>query len=301
MCAPALREQAYIMAPKSVSKPNNRLLATLPKQERRQFFSNLKTVPLSLRQVIYEAGAPLKKVYFIEQGVASILTDLASGAKIEVGMIGYEGVVGVAAMLGRTTSTQQIMVQVPGSALQMSVAQCRAAFDQSAAVRVVMLRYFATLFDLASQTAACNRLHTIEQRCARWLLMAHDRLHNNVLPMTHEFLASMLGVRRAGVTATARELQNLGLIRYHHGQVTIVDRESLEALACECYHIVDRDMAADGIAGDQRDVAGLQVVRDTVFLAHHGEVVGRDRLHFETVIAQVVGIALAAAALRVLV
>jgi len=237
MCAPALREQACIMAPKSHSTPKNRLLAALPKQERGRYFSELKTVPLSLRQVIYEAGAPLKNIYFIEQGVASILTDMASGSKIEVGMIGYEGVVGVAALLGRNTSTQQIIVQVPGSALQMKVAECRAAFEQSAAVRIVMLRYFAALFDLASQTAACNRLHTIEQRCARWLLMAHDRLHNDVLPMTHEFLASMLGVRRAGVTEVAGELQSSGLIRYHHGQVTIVNRESLEASACECYHI----------------------------------------------------------------
>ena len=117
----------------------------------------------------------------------------------------------------------------------MKAAACKAAFDQSAAVRAVMMRFIDGLWDLSAQTAACNRLHTIEQRCARWLLMAHDRLQADIMPMTHEFLASMLGVRRAGVTETAGELQRSGLIRYHHGRLTIVDREGLEALACECY------------------------------------------------------------------
>jgi CRP-like cAMP-binding protein len=225
------------MAPTSLATPKNRLLAALPEEERECFLSNLHPVSLALRQVLYEAGAPIEKVYFIEQGVASVLTNMANGSTIEVGMIGFEGIVGVAALLGRDASTQQVIVQVPGSALRMKAAECRAAFDQSPAVRVVTLRYLAALFDLASQTAACNRLHTIEQRCARWLLMAHDRLQSDVLPMTHEFLASMLGVRRAGVTETAGELQGSGLIRYHHGQVTIVDREGLEAAACECYRI----------------------------------------------------------------
>jgi CRP-like cAMP-binding protein len=221
----------------------NRLLAALPDAELDRFFASLEPVSLPLRQVIYEAGAPLNEVYFLEAGVASVLTSMANGSTIEVGMIGFEGIVGVAALLGAEVSAQQIIVQVPVNASRMKVSKCKAAFDQSPAFRAGVLRYLAALLDLGSQTAACNRLHTIEQRCARWLLMAHDRLQNEVLPMTHEFLASMLGVRRAGVTETAGELQRSGLIRYHHGQVTIVDREGLEASACECFRL-DHDRLA---------------------------------------------------------
>jgi len=122
----------------------------------------------------------------------------------------------------------------------MSAARCRDAFNQSAAVRSVMLRFADVLFNLSAQTAACNRLHSIEQRCARWLLMAYARHTSDVIPMTHEFLSSMLGVRRAGVSETAAELQRSGLIRYQHGKVTIVDRDSLERAACECFAL-DRD------------------------------------------------------------
>jgi CRP-like cAMP-binding protein len=117
----------------------------------------------------------------------------------------------------------------------MSLARCKRAFDESAAVRSVMLGFAGALLRLSSQTAACNRLHSIEQRCARWLLMAHDRAQTDRMPMTHEFLASMLGVRRAGVTTTAGELQRSGLISYRQGEITIRDREGLEALACECF------------------------------------------------------------------
>ena len=117
----------------------------------------------------------------------------------------------------------------------MPAAKCREAFDQSSAFRTAVLRYVAALLDLGAQTAACNRLHNIEQRCARWFLMALDRVQGDVLPMTHEFLASMLGVRRAGITETAGELQRSGLIRNHRGEVTVVDRPGLEAAACECY------------------------------------------------------------------
>jgi len=202
----------------------NRLLVALP-QDIEGFFSNLHPVSLSLRQVLYKVGAPLDLVYFIEQGVVSILTIMGSGSAVEVGMIGDE------------VSSQRFVVQVPGAALSMNAALCKQAFTESEAVRGVILRYAEATLNLSAQTAACNRLHTIEQRCARWLLMAHDRLQSDIMPMTHEFLSSMLGVRRAGVTETAGELQRSGLIRYHHGQITIVDRDGLEAAACECYRM----------------------------------------------------------------
>jgi CRP-like cAMP-binding protein len=215
----------------------NRLLAAMPPEDLQRFFSDLDPVSLSLRQVLHEVGAPLEHVYFIEEGVASILTNMADGSTIEVGMIGMEGMVGVAALLGGEIAAQQIIVQVPGTALRMSAALCKAAFDHSEAVRRIALRFTEAILNLSAQTAACNRLHSIEQRCARWLLMAIDRTQSDNIPLTHEFLASMLGVRRAGVTVTAGELQRSGLIRYHHGQLTIVDRDGLEANACECYRI----------------------------------------------------------------
>ena len=219
------------------SATKNRLLAAVPPDELGRFFASSQPVLLAHKQVLYEAGASIDHLYFIEQGVASVLTSMADGATIEVGMIGVEGVVGVPALLGGETSAQQVIVQVPGNALRIGAAAGRVAVEESASFRRLVLRYTVDFLNLSAQTAACNRLHTIEQRCARWLLMAHDRLQGDVIPMTHDFLASMLGVRRAGVTETVGELQRSGLIRNHRGQVTVVDRDGLEAAACECYRI----------------------------------------------------------------
>ena len=221
-------------------EPQNRLLAAMPPVDRERFFADLEPVVLSLRQVLYEIGAPLEHLYFVEQGIASVLTTMADGSTIEVGMIGREGAVGVSALLGGRVSAQHIVVQVPGAALRMNARLCKEAFNQSEDVRSLILRFAESMMNLSAQTAGCNRLHSIEQRCARWLLMAHDRIQSDVLPMTHEFLSSMIGVRRPGVTETAGEFQRSGLIRYHHGQLTIVDREGLEAVACECY-LIDHD------------------------------------------------------------
>jgi CRP-like cAMP-binding protein len=215
----------------------NSLLAAFSSEDLEKFFSDLQPVSLFLGHVIYDVGARFEDVYFIKQGLASVLTNLTSGSTIGVGMIGMEGVVGVPVLLGDETSAQRVIVQVPGTALRMKAALCKAAFDESAAVRSVLLRFTAAILNMSAQTAACNRVHSIKQRCARWLLMSSDRIQSDVVPMTHEFLSSMLGVRRTGVTAIAGELQRSGLIRYHRGQVTIVDHAGLEATACECYRI----------------------------------------------------------------
>jgi len=224
------------MAPHS-NTIKNRLLATLEQEDLQCLLSHLQPVSLRQRDIIYHAGAPIEQVYFIEQGVASVLTSMANGSMIEVGMIGIEGMVGIPAMLGAETSAQQVIIQIGGTALQMNVAPCKAAFDKSPALRRIMHRFTESIINLSAQTAACNRLHSIEQRCARWLLMASDRIQCLTMPMTQEFLSTMLGVRRAGVTETAGELQRSGLIQYHRGQLTIVDREGLEETACECYQL----------------------------------------------------------------
>ena len=225
------------MPPARRNAIKNRLLTALPQGELDQFYLNLYPVTLSQRQVLYAAGAPIEDVYFVEEGLGSVLTNMANGTMIEVGMIGLEGLIGMPALLGAEVSAQIVLVQIPGSAHRMSASRCKSIFDQSAAFRKIALRFAEAMLNLGAQTAACNRLHSIEQRCARWLLMASDRIGSDRMPMTHEFLASMLGVRRAGVTTTAGDLQRSGLIRYHHGQLTITDRDGLEASACECYRI----------------------------------------------------------------
>jgi CRP-like cAMP-binding protein len=152
-------------------------------------------------------------------------------------MIGIEGIVGVSALLGAGTSSQHVIVQIPGSALRMDAASCKAAFDLRSSVRATVLRFIDAFLILVAQTAACNRLHSARQRCARWLLMASDRIESDTMAITHEFLSFMLGVRRTGVTAIARELQRSRLIEYRHGRIRILDRHGLQAVACECYGI----------------------------------------------------------------
>jgi CRP-like cAMP-binding protein len=225
------------MPPIHRDTPKNGLLAALSPEDVERFFSDLQPVSFLIGHVFYDVGTPFENVYFIEQGLASVLTNLTNGSMIGVGMIGMEGVVGVPVLLGDETSAQRVIVQVPGTALRMKAAPCKAAFDESAAVRGILLRFAAARLNFSAQTAACNRVHSIKQRCARWLLMSSDRIRSDVMPMTHEFLSSMLGVRRTGVTAIAGELQRSELIRYHRGQVTIVDHAGLEAAACECYRI----------------------------------------------------------------
>jgi CRP-like cAMP-binding protein len=213
----------------------NRLLAALAPEDFARLADDLQPVTLPKRQILFDVGSPLDYVYFIEDGLASVLTMMEDGASSEVGMVGAEGMIGVSALLGGTVSAQHIVVQLSGSALRIPAAACKAVFDENPRVRQVFLRFIEDLLNLSSQTAACNRLHQVEQRCARWLLMSSDRTRSPVLRLTQEFLAAMLGVRRSGVSEAASELQRSGLIRYRRGEITIVDRLGLEEIACECY------------------------------------------------------------------
>ncbi|HZK91677.1 MAG TPA: Crp/Fnr family transcriptional regulator [Stellaceae bacterium] len=226
------------MATKRMVK--NRLLATLSSADFAQLADDLQSVALPKKLVLYEVGAPLDYIYFIEEGLASVLTMMEDGASSEVAMVGPEGLIGVSALLGGKNSGQHIVVQLPGSAYRIASPACKTVFESNPRVRAVLLRFVEDLLNLCAQTAACNRLHQVEQRTARWLLMSSDRTDTKVLRLTQEFLAAMLGVRRSGISEAAGELQRSGLIRYRRGEITIVDRPGLERTACECYELDHR-------------------------------------------------------------
>ncbi len=213
----------------------NSLLAALSPEDFALLADDLQPVRLPKKQILYEVGSPIDYVYFIQDGLASVITMMEDGSSSEAGMVGREGLIGVSVLLGGKVSAQHIVVQLPGNALRIAAARCKEVFDDSPGVRRVILRFIEDLLNLSSQTAACNRLHSVEQRTGRWLLMSSDRVRSNVLALTQEFLAAMLGVRRSGVSEAAGELQRSGLIRYRRGEITILDRVGLEAAACECY------------------------------------------------------------------
>jgi len=217
---------------------DNRLLATLPAEEYHRLRPQLEPVAFALGHVIYEAGRRLPFVYFPTTAVVSLLSTLASGMTAEMGLTGNDGVVGVALFLGGDTTPNRAVIQVAGGALQMKARVLREEFARGGAFQQALLRYTQALITQISQTAVCNRLHPVEQRLCRWLLLCHDRVRAAELRMTQEFIANMLGGRRESVTVAAGRLQDAGLIRYARGQITIVDRPGLEAAVCECYQLV---------------------------------------------------------------
>ena len=184
MRALPLLTRRVCIVPQTAIPYKNKILAAVPADDFEKFFSDLHPVSLSLRQKLHTPGSSPAYVYFIEEGVASMLVVMADGTAIEVGMVGTEGMVGVAALLGGDLADQQVIVQVPGTAQRLDADLCRTAFNGSAALRTVALRFAAGLMALSAQTAACNQLHTVEQRFARWLLMAHDRINADVIPLS---------------------------------------------------------------------------------------------------------------------
>lgn len=216
----------------------NRLLDSLPPDFRARFMPRLTRIPLVVKQVAYEANQPIPAVYFPISGVVSLVTVSDEGVSIEVATVGNEGMVGIPLLLGAESTPGRAFVQIPGEALRMEAAEFRAQLQQDGLLRDHLGRYTQSLFNQIAQSAACNRLHSIDERCARWLLMTHDRVSSDQYPLTQEFLAQMLGVRRASVNAAASILQRAGYIRYSRGTITIVDRERLESASCECYRII---------------------------------------------------------------
>jgi len=225
--------------PKGSTEPaRNTLLRALDDADCAQLLQGAERVELKLRHVFYEANAPITHVFFLERGVASIIAGVGDGAGVEVGTIGNEGFVGLPLLFGVDREPAKAFVQVADGAVRVTAVAFQSAITESSALRGVFLRYAQSYLSQVSQSSACNRAHTIEERCARWLLMTHDRVGADEFPLTHEFLSLMLGVRRAGVTVAAGMLQKAGLIEYRHGRIKVVDREGLEAAWCTCYRIV---------------------------------------------------------------
>ncbi|MCB4821906.1 Crp/Fnr family transcriptional regulator [Roseicella aerolata] len=230
------------MAPSdSRSVPRNGLLAALPPEDLARFRRRLELVDLPLRHVLHAPDAPIGAVHFPETSWISLLAMLEGGDAAGVGMIGREGMVGLPLLYGTDQSPFEAMAQMGGNALRLDAAAFRDALEHSPALRALLLRYARAFSTQVSWTAACNGRHLLEQRLTRWMLIAHDRAGGDDFPMTHEFLAMMLGVRRAGVTVAAGALQRAGLIRYDRGRITVSDRRGLEAAACECYGMVRRE------------------------------------------------------------
>ena len=222
----------------SLDTPKNRLLAALPAEVYQRLLPHLEVVDLPVEQVIHGYNEPAEYIYFPQQGIVSLVSIMANGATVEVGLVGKEGMVGMQALLGGNTMPNQAFVQVPGQATRIRTEHLQVEFDRGGALQKLLLRYVQALYTQVSQTAACNRLHTIEARLARWLLLVRYSMESDEILLTQEYISQMLGTRRAGVTEAASDLQKAGLIRYRRGKITILDPADLEAVACECYQVV---------------------------------------------------------------
>ena len=220
--------------------PSNRVIAALPHEVFSSLARDLEPVVLTPREILFEAGEPLQHVYFPHSGIICLMAAMRDGVA-ETAAIGPEGFAAFEAVLGGDTAVNRALVQLAGSASRIPLASLRNQMERWPPLRELLLRYVRLFLIQALQSVACNTLHTVDERCAKWLLMAHDRAgHEDTFNLTQEFLAEMLGVHRPSVTIVARTLQNAGLIRYSRGVITITDRKGLEEAACECYGVVRR-------------------------------------------------------------
>jgi CRP-like cAMP-binding protein len=221
--------------------PDNQLLARLPQGEYQRLTPHLQAVSLAPKQLLYKARSPIDYVYFPTSGVVSAMTIMEDGAAIEVATIGNEGMTGLTAFIGGETSPNEVMVQVPGDGLRMRADVLKEETRQDGPLRRLLVLYNTAFSTQVSYSVACNGLHKVEQRCCRWLLMTADRVGSDRLPLTHEFLAIMLGVRRSSLTEVLQPLQQRGLIQNSRGTIKVLDRPGLEATSCECYRTVKEE------------------------------------------------------------
>lgn len=219
----------------------NRLLAALPGAALDRLLPHLELVAMPLGMVLYESGDTLRHVYFPTDSIVSLLYVMESGASAEISVVGNDGVIGVALFMGGESTTSRAIVQSAGSAYRVLGKRFKEEFNRHSDMLQLMLRYSQALITQMAQTAVCNRHHSIDQQLCRWMLLSLDRLTSSKLVMTQELIANMLGVRREGVTEAAGKLHRQGVIDYSRGQITVLDREKLESLSCECYAVVKRE------------------------------------------------------------
>lgn len=229
----------------------NHLLAALPEDIYERLLPDLEPVSMSLGDVLYESGVPMRHVYFPTNSIVSLLYVMEDGASAEIAIVGNEGVVGVSLFMGGESTPSRAAVQSAGEAYRLPGRILKREFERGGPLQHLLLLYTQALLTQMAQTAVCNRHHTLDQQFCRWLLLSVDRLPSDELVMTQELIANMLGVRREGVTEAAGNVQKAGLIRYHRGHITVLDRAGLEARACECYTVVKKEF--DRLLPDKAD------------------------------------------------
>ena len=221
----------------------NRILTALPLEEYERLSAYLEHVSMGSGEILCHPDEPITHVYFPNRGTVSLVSSFEDGTSVEVGMVGNEGMFGVPVFLGSITTPLLAQVQLPGDGLKMRTDVLRREFNKCGQLQDLLLRYTQAFLTQIAQTAACNRAHTMEGRLSKWLLMCEDRANSKELRLTHEFMAMMLGARRAGVTEAASALKSRGLIGYKRGHLTILDRPGLESVSCECYPMVKKEFA----------------------------------------------------------
>jgi len=217
------------------------LLDALPINDFERIEPHLELIPMKLGDVLYEPGAKLKYVYFPTTSIVSLLYVMKDGASAEIAIVGNEGILGISLFMGGETTPSRAVVQSAGFGFRLKSQLLKNEFGRFGATLHLLLRYTQALITQMSQTAVCNRHHSVDQQLCRWLLLSLDRLQTNELSMTQELIANMLGVRREGVTEAAGKLQDAGLIRYQRGKITVLDRPRVEARSCECYQVVKKE------------------------------------------------------------
>jgi CRP-like cAMP-binding protein len=225
----------------SAGPAENHLLAALPDADAQRWLPQLERVELPLGQVLYESGGTLSHVYFPTTAIVSLLYVMENGASAEIAVVGNEGIVGISLFMGGDSTSSRAVVQSAGLGYRLKAQIMKDDFNRAGPVLHLLLRYTQALITQMSQTAVCNRHHSLDQQLCRWLLLSLDRLQGNELVMTQELIANMLGVRREGVTEGALKLQQAGLIRYARGHISVLDRDGLQKRSCECYAVVKKE------------------------------------------------------------
>jgi CRP-like cAMP-binding protein len=237
-----LKGRSQLPAPARHSPRQNHLLDALPAGDYERLAPHLELVPMKLGDVLYEPGDRLRHVYFPTTSIVSLLYVMEDGASAEIAIVGNEGILGISLFMGGESTPSRAVVQSAGHGFRLRAQALKSEFGRFGPTLHLLLRYTQALITQMAQTAVCNRHHSVDQQLCRWLLLSLDRLASNELSMTQELIANMLGVRREGVTEAAGKLQDAGLISYHRGRITVLDRPGLEARSCECYQVVKTEL-----------------------------------------------------------